>query len=337
MHIEPSPEYGGVTARDGRSPGEHWPGWRWWGAGGGLAVGLLDAVLMARLGVSFEAGGRDVTLLVGGYFGLSFAVLGFLLGYAFEARRRDRRAAEVIRAQTEAVATARARLVQSEKLAALGQLASAVAHEVRNPLAVIRSAAQEINECLADGEARRACSFITTEIDRLNNVIGSLLAFARPLQVTPRTVTAAELLEGALLLVRDELRGKCIEAVRSVPEDLPALQADPDLLGQVLLGLLANAIAATPPGGTIALRARDDATSTSIEVADTGPGVPPELRARIFEPFFTTRERGTGLGLAIARQIVQAHGGELRVSDREGGGACFSIVLPRASGSALAA
>src|SRR5512143_1302661 len=135
-----------------------WARWRWWGAAAGLFTGLGDAVLLKRLGVGFAINGRDATLLVGVYFGLSFAVLGFLLGAVFAAQRRDRRAAAVIREQMEAINATRTRLAQSEKLAALGQLAAAIAHEVRNPLAVIRSAAQDLGDAVPvnDDGARRA-------------------------------------------------------------------------------------------------------------------------------------------------------------------------------------
>jgi signal transduction histidine kinase len=105
----------------------------------------------------------------------------------------------------------------------------------------------------------------------------------------------------------------------------------------VLLGLLANATEAVPAGGEVALQARAVDGAVEIDVADSGPGIPPELRERIFEPFFTTRTRGTGLGLAIARQIVEAHVGRIEVGDRPGGGARFTVRLPAARGAALAA
>ncbi|HVN84122.1 MAG TPA: ATP-binding protein [Candidatus Binatia bacterium] len=313
--------------------------WRWWGAAAGLATGLFDAAFLARLGVGFAINGRDATLVVGGYFGLTFALLGYLVGLLAASRRRDRRAAATIQSQTEELNAARVRLAHSEKLAALGQLAAAIAHEVRNPLAVIRSAAQGLGESAiaADEESRRACAFITTEVDRLNNVITSLLAFARPPQLHPRAVGVAELLDRALLLAHEDLAAKQIHVARADRLDVPAVHADPDLLSQVLLGLLANASAAVPIGGEVALRAQAVDGAVAIEVADSGPGVPPDLREQIFQPFFTTRRSGTGLGLAIARQIIDAHGGRIEVGERAGGGARFTISLPIATGTALAA
>jgi two-component system sensor histidine kinase HydH len=299
---------------------------------------LGDAVLLKRLGVGFAINGRDATLLVGVYFGLSLAVLGFLLGVVFAAQRRDRRAAAVIREQMEAINATRARLAQSEKLAALGQLAAAIAHEVRNPLAVIRSAAQDLGDAVPanDDGARRASTFITAEIDRLNNVVTSLLAFARPLQVQPGAVAVRELLDRALLLAHEELAAKQVRVQRSEAVDLPPVTADPDLISQVLLGLLANASEAVPVGGEVTVQARAVGAAVEIDVADSGPGIPAALRERIFEPFYTTRTRGTGLGLAIARQIVEAHIGTIEVGERSGGGARFTVRLPAAQ-RALAA
>jgi two-component system sensor histidine kinase HydH len=306
---------------------------RWWGAGGGALLALLDTATLAWLGVTFDMNGRDVTLLVAAFFGSSFTLLGFLVGSVVDGRRRERRHAATIQAQTASIAAARARLAESEKLAALGQLAAAVAHEVRNPLAVIRSAAQGIAEAAEPGdlEAARACSFITAEVDRLGTVVDSLLAFARPLHPTPRPVVVRDLFDRALVLARDDLAAKQLRVRREDPADLPAARADPDLLCQVVLGLLANAAESAPPGGELTLEGHAADGTVELVVADSGPGVPPELRERIFEPFFTTRPRGTGLGLAVARQIVEAHGGRIAVSDRPAGGARFTVRLPAAA------
>jgi two-component system sensor histidine kinase HydH len=180
-------------------------------------------------------------------------------------------------------------------------------------------------------------AFIIAEIDRLAKVVSSLLAYARPLQLTVRPVQIGELIDRALLLARGDLAAKRIDVRRSDDAALPAVPVDADLFSQVLLGLLANAAEAMPTGGTIGLDAGAVAGLVTLRVSDSGPGIAPEIRARVFEPFFTTRPRGTGLGLAIARQIVEAHGGNIEVGEARGGGACFAITLPRAAGAALAA
>lgn len=315
---------------------EQRPWWRlerWWGLGAGVAIGLGDLALTLLLGIRFEMNGLDVTLLALALYGGTFAAAGLLFGLVLEGRRRDRRAAAIIAAQMEDVAATRARLAQSEKLAALGQLAAAIAHEVRNALGVIRSAAQGLNEGLpaADADAQRASSFITAEIDRLGSVVSSLLSFARPPRLAAREVSVEALFEQALLLARPELEAKEIRVVRAPAGALPQVRADSDLIVQVLLGLLSNAADAVPRGGEVRLDARALRDEVEIGVADTGPGVPENLRGRVFEPFFTTRDKGTGLGLAVARQIVEAHAGRIDVAERPGGGALFRISLPAAS------
>lgn len=327
-----------TTTPSRRTPGP-WQ-WRWFGVAIGLLGGFGDAFLLASVfGVDFRVNTRDATLAVGIYFGVTFAVLGYLLGSAVEARRRDRHAAELLEAQGRTIAATRARLLQSEKLAALGELAAAIAHEVRNPLGVMRSAAQSVAEGLPDSdvEARRACSFITAETDRLNSVVNSLLAFAKPIRPRPSAAAVGDLFDTALALAGPELAAKGISVVRADSAALPTVEADRDLLTQVLVDLLANAAAATPAGGEVTLEARAADGSVEIAVADCGPGVPAELRTRVFEPFFTTRREGTGLGLAIARQIVVAHGGRIDVGERDGGGARFTVSLPGTREAAAAA
>src|SRR3989442_2686117 len=200
---------------------------RWWGASAGVVLAVLDTLTISALGVRFEMNGHQVSPLVGVWFGSSFALLGFLVGYVVEGRRRDRRQAETIRVQGEAIAATRARLAQSEKLAALGQLAAAVAHEVRSPLAVIRSAAQGLAESMPrdDEESHRAYSFITAEIDRLGNVVDALLAFARPLRVQAEPVAIHALFDRALLLAQEELATKGVRVWRDEPPALPAIRA----------------------------------------------------------------------------------------------------------------
>jgi len=325
-----------TNATTSASAADDRPSWRrerWVGLAGGLLIGLVDAAGTLGLGIRFEASGNDITSLALLFYGVTYTGMGYLFGRVLEARRQERETAQVIQEQLETVDATRARLAQSEKLAALGQLAAAVAHEVRNAFAVIRSSAQSLTETIPEGDrdGRESCSFIVAEIDRLTSVVNSLLSFARPLRLAPRSVEVAKLLDHAQLLARQELEAKRIRLVRREAPALPSVEADSDLVVQVLLDLLSNAAQATPPGSEVTLDARRVDGTVEIGVADAGPGVPAELRKRIFEPFFTTREKGTGLGLAVARQIVEAHRGRIEVQDGAGGGACFRISLPAAS------
>jgi signal transduction histidine kinase len=263
------------------------------------------------------------------YLALSFGGLGYLVGWLYELRRRERGALEELLRQADALERARVGLAQSEKLAALGQLAATIAHEVRNPLAILRSSIQNLEEDPGDpDEVRRSCVFLRDEIDRLDRVTASILGYARPLSPRLVAVRAADLLERVKLLQPLEVREKGLRLEVRDASSGAAIDADPDLLGQALLGLVTNAAQAAPDRSVVAVEASLTGSGVVLSVRDGGAGVPAAERERIFEPFFSTRREGHGLGLAVVRQIARAHGAEVRVGDAEGGGACFSIVLP---------
>ena len=228
---------------------------RWWGLAAGIAFAIGDTLFAHWAGFRFQINGRDATFLTGCYFGSSFAMLGFGLGWLVEARRHERAQAAIIRAQVGEITATRQRLAQQEKLAALGQLATAIAHEVRNPLAVIRSAAQGLAETeRPDGAAiRHATDFIIAEIDRLTSVVNALLAFARPPKVAAGTSpsTTCSTARSSSPATISTPRGSASRAGET--GRVPALAVDADLLCQVLLGLLANAVEAVPAGGEVGL------------------------------------------------------------------------------------
>lgn len=303
---------------------------RWIGLVAGFLLAALDTVAARSAGITFQMSGRDVTAVVWLYLTLSFGGLGFLVGYLLEVRRRERLALAALGRRTATLEGLRLRLAQSEKLAALGQLAAMIAHELRNPLAIIRSTVQNLEEDAGDPEeVRRSCGFVRQEIDRLGRVISSLLAFARPLEPRLRDVTVEDLLERVELLAPPELRAKEIRFEVRDRCNGATLRIDQDLISQALVGLLSNAAQATPRGGLVVLEAREQESGVVLAVRDSGPGVPPGERHRIFEPFFSTRDDGHGLGLAVARQIADAHGAGLSVGDDAAGGACFSLELRR--------
>jgi signal transduction histidine kinase len=294
----------------------------WLGALLGLAAGLFDYAVLRLFGF-------DVSPFVAAFFAVSFVGLGAVIGLLLEARDR-------LKASAAALAESHRRAAHSEKLAAVGRLAAGVAHEVRNPLGVIRSSAALVLEDLSEGtDSRRAAQFIVDEVDRLNALVTALLDYARPFAPRQEPVELAGLVAAVEPLVRGALepkRGR-LDAAQS---DELALRGDPDLLAQLVYGLALNAAEAIGEGGRIELRARRRGGAVELLVRDDGPGVAPEHVGRLFEPFFTTKATGTGLGLATAARIAEAHGGALELVPGgglgpDGRGACFCVRLPEAA------
>ncbi len=310
--------------------------WDWIGAGVGLLIGAMDYFILRLVGVVMTLGGHDMSALVVGFFALTFAALGFVNGRLMMARTRAKDDAETIAEQLEALERSQQELVQAEKLAAIGRLAAGVAHEVRNPLGVIRASASLIQEDAEEAsDDHRACTFIVEEIDRLEAMISALLKFSRPERLDRRFCQTLDCLERALVLAQPALdeRGAVLERDLRL-DKAHALMADADLLSQVVYGLLVNAVEALDgPPLTVAVRAWSDAGVLCVEVADSGPGIDAKDAQVIFEPFFTTKARGTGLGLAIAAQIAEAHGGTLSALQAKGAGpagqgACLRLMIP---------
>jgi signal transduction histidine kinase len=218
-----------------------------------------------------------------------------------------------------------ARVAQSERLAALGRVAAGVAHEFRNPLGAMRLKAEN---ALAGDPSRRGAALeaILAQIARLDRLIGELLAMTQ--RRAPEPVPVAL---GAFLAAVAADHPSDGVALRIAAPPLTC-RVDPALLRRALDALLDNALRHTPPGGRVTLRAEATAGGVRIEVADTGPGIPEDLRGALFEPFVTGRADGTGLGLAIARELVEAQGGRLTLAspggERPGVGAVFAIELP---------
>jgi PAS domain S-box-containing protein len=233
--------------------------------------------------------------------------------------------------------SARARLdgqlVRSEKLAVVGSLAAGLAHEIGTPLNVISATAEYLLPD-ASRDARDQLKAIVAETERISRLVRELLSFARGGAPGRAAVALSRALERVLSLLRITLERGRVRIDADVPDDLPAVRADPDGLHQVMVNLLVNASQAVAEGGRIGVRARaavvEGERMVIIEVHDDGPGVPPPLRERIFDPFFTTRAEGTGLGLAVCARIVADHGGDLRVREGPMGGAAFVVQLPAA-------
>src|SRR5262245_61499090 len=194
----------------------------WWGLGLGIATGVGDVAFGLWLGLDFRMAERDVTLPVAAFLASGYAALGFCVGYLLDARARARRDADTIRAQLRALEESQRRAAQNEKLAAIGRLAAGVAHEVRNPLGVIRASAAMLQEGFEPGEEpHRACRFICEETDRLNGLITSLLGFARPTEPRLQTLSIEKVLDRALALGAGELERRRVGVARRVAPGLP--------------------------------------------------------------------------------------------------------------------
>ncbi len=241
------------------------------------------------------------------------------------------------------------KLIQAGKMATLGEMATGVAHELNQPLTVIKTASQFFVKKIGQGQAIAASVLetmareIDASVDRAAQIIGHLREFGRKSDLTVERVRANDVLAKAYDLFSKQLVLRQIEVLWNLDPDLPDIMAESNRLEQVCINLLLNARDAieeraerepdAPRRIDLTTRARE--SMVEIEVADTGAGVPPALRSRIFEPFYTTKKvgKGTGLGLSISYGLIKDFGGVILVADRPGGGAAFTIRLPAAGES----
>lgn len=213
-------------------------------------------------------------------------------------------------------------LVRQEHLASLGKVAAAIAHEVKNPLSSIRTLAQLMQEdSQTNSRYGRDLAYMISEADRLNRSVQQLLSFSRPLPEPVEEVNVTELLETMAQVLERQYAGASVQVGHSVAPGLIVKRSSGELIRQIVLNLVLNAIQASEPGGRVCLEvAEAPEGKISISVTDQGAGVPEAIRDKIFEPFFTTKQRGTGLGLAIVRDNVRHLGGEIRLESPVNGG-----------------
>ena len=222
-------------------------------------------------------------------------------------------------------------IARTQRLASIGRLAAGVAHEIRNPLSSIKGFATYFKERYREiPEDHKTAEIMIQEVERLDRVIGQLLEFARPMNISKKTASLEDVIKDSLRMVEAEARQRGIRVDFSSDPQTKEVRIDTDRIRQVLLNLYLNAIAAMESGGTLSveLRQDDDTGRFRIIVSDTGTGIKNSDLPHLFDPYFTTKPSGTGLGLAIVHKIIESHGGEVSVESRYGEGATVTIRLP---------
>jgi two-component system NtrC family sensor kinase len=233
------------------------------------------------------------------------------------------------RVLTERLTSVEAAMLQAARLAAVGQLAASIAHEINNPLYAARNCLYLLEEDLP--VELRDSQYLTIARDQLTRIAGiieRMRDFYRPTRGDMAPADLNELLEGTLALAGLNTRHAAIKVIFTPDPTLPAVVGNSDQLRQVFLNLILNAIDAMPKGGALTVRTIAGSTLAVVEVQDTGIGIPADIRARLFEPFFTNKPNGTGLGLSISAHIVTQHGGQVEVESHVGQGSTFRVVLP---------
>lgn len=267
------------------------------------------------------------------FFFVAMTVNRFVVQYRLQVHRYQA-VSETLGEANRRLKLAQEEARRAERLAALGQLSAGLAHEIRNPLGVIKGSAEILNQKLgnADPMAKELAGYIYTEVNRVSALVSRFLDFARPSRLDLRASDLARVVERCLKTISEQ--GGCarVTVQRDFAPELPKVMLDQDLCEQVFTNLLLNACEAMgEQGGELKVRiqrATGVEDGVVVEIEDSGPGVPPELKEQIFNPFVTTKKTGVGLGLAIVSKIVDAHGGSVKLISELHHGACFRVTFP---------
>jgi signal transduction histidine kinase len=284
-------------------------------------------------------GARELAIRILFFFLAAILVNRFVAENKAQAERY-RRLAEELTATNRELERVQAEARRSERLAALGQLSAGLAHELRNPLGVIKGSAETLGQRLVSAGPleKELCDYISGEVNRLNAIVSRFLEFARPSQLQMQREEVEGIVERALETVQAQKKQSNIELVRNYGKGLPPVMLDPDLCEKVFTNLAQNAIEAMPDGGrltvTTSRTSLDGRDGIEIVVEDTGVGIAPEHVEQIFNPFFSTKSDGVGLGLSIVSKIIDDHRGRIRVQSQPGGGSRFTVFLPLAANPA---
>jgi signal transduction histidine kinase len=304
----------------------------------GWFIGLLSAAAWFVGDLALRTSGEHPLIpywnaaMLAMIYGVVAQLLSALHRLQFELEERvAQRTASLVEANAELEA-ARMHFIEADKLESVGRLAAGVAHEVKNPLMTIAMIADYLADIVpkTEPDGPSMITDLRDAVDRANRVIREMLEFSRPAALSLQPDDFHMVAERAIKFVKHEITRKNLHVVCEWYGPAPRLLLDRNKMEQALVNLLFNAIHATPAMGTLTLRSRADASEFIAEIDDTGTGVSPTHNTKLFEPFFTTKPvgEGTGLGLSVARQIIQLHGGTVRLANRPEGGARVTIYLP---------
>jgi signal transduction histidine kinase len=289
----------------------------------GIVVPLIHQTrLIGMFAMAEKISGRDFLM-----DDIEFlSILGNQIAVAIE----NARLYESEKAATQQLREAQQQLLQTERQAALGEMSAKIAHEVNNPLGIIKNYLLLIKRATSDApDLTKYTGIVEQEIDRIAGIVRQLLDFHRPQPVIQTRLNLVAVVEDVLALMERPLSSTKIEIVRNIEPQLPDVFGSADPLKQVFLNLVINARDAMPDGGRLTVTAGQSDNAVFVRLCDTGPGIPTEIIPRIFEPFFTTKDpgQGTGLGLSVCYSVIKAHNGSIIFRNNEPGG-CFTVTLP---------
>ena len=301
----------------------------------GLLGGLVSA---ACTGICYiphlveSLGASEVTLASGYSEIAAFFAVGAVTGILADRERRGttelRQTTHKLQSAHEQLQSSFAQLRRADRLAAIGELAAGLAHEIRNPLGSIQGAIDIAERTPIDERRREFLAVIKKEANRLNGLLTNLLDFARPRTPTIRPAPIDGIVESIVTLISHTAQQRGVRLQQAVADNLPLVECDAEQLQQALLNVILNALQATPSGGTVSLSATESGGAILIRVRDEGTAVEEAEMDKIFEPFYTAKEGGTGLGLSISHRILAQHGGQITAERNPGKGMTFTLILP---------
>ncbi|KGK89103.1 kinase [Desulfosporosinus sp. HMP52] len=310
------------------------------GPAGGIISGLVITALILPLMIYLQAMEPSAMYTQWVEVGLINGI-GWLTGFLTEQERKASRKHQLaLQIQTQLVeklkqeGKERERLEgeirQTERLTALGHMSAGLAHEIRNPLGIMKVSIQLLaQEKVDDRVVSEYCRVLLEECERLNRLVSEFLSFARPKEPVRTGITLGELLDEGVALIQPALRQHYIELKQARSQvDEQVVEVDPDQIMQVILNILLNAIDAQGEGGVIQLEGVRQVGFVGFAVSDEGSGISPDVMLYIYDPFFTTKEKGTGLGLSVVHSILDQHGGKISTTNRRDGGVRVEILLP---------